>query len=543
MIVLESLEIENYRNLKKTRLRGLKDLNILIGPNNCGKSNILKTIELIKKLQRSTSTNSYREPDQCGDIVSIWNNRYDGKRIPFLMNGLEYRASKDERHLRENNFGIEYTFNDPYTTNKLSALYPNIDLFNIGENLSTFLGESNMTGSKKPLIKNHLDDIGFGFSNPLMKKITTPNKLVIKQFNESWANDIHVSLFSIEKFRESVQKSINLIEDSRLQKYKDVAITEYIRGKNLSGISQMNHLIEFLKSIVDPKIMDYKQNTLELMKDNKFITSIDEQGSGVRSLLCLAVDILSSEDGSIVLIDEPELGLNPAAKQAFLKFLLKEAKSKQIFLTTHDPAFANPIILAKNAAIFVYSPIYGGLTETPEGIKEPYEPNFVKIDLDQNIHTFGGYLPHSESLKPIHIYVEGHDDVKRLQVLLSDYFKGKEDELNKFGIYHLGGTFWKHLLYTIPNKPYISIVILDNDKLKEAEKVCQEYISKRVTSVDFIFCKNIEEIELELNDESTIPIYCLDKGCVEDLKSIEEGNLKEIVNMLTTTSNGNNGKP
>ena len=71
-----------------------------------------------------------------------------------------------------------------------------------------------------------------------------------------------------------------------------------------------------------------------------FETPISEQGSGVRSLACLVVDILFSDD-EIVLIDEPELGLNPLVKQESLKFLLTESKERQIFIATQDPTFVN----------------------------------------------------------------------------------------------------------------------------------------------------------------------------------------------------------
>ncbi len=57
MIIIKSLEIENYRNIKHVKLSDLKDLNILIGPNNCGKTNILELINSLCKLGISHSYN------------------------------------------------------------------------------------------------------------------------------------------------------------------------------------------------------------------------------------------------------------------------------------------------------------------------------------------------------------------------------------------------------------------------------------------------------------------------------------------------------
>ena len=508
MIILESLKIENYRNIKNASLKGLKDLNIFIGPNNCGKTNILKTIELITRMDVSPNY-GYHTSDSCSIIRELWHRYPEGKK--FQISGLQCGSSKEESHLRENYFEVDYIFNQDNLEKELKGVYPDVKTTDFIDILKNDITKDRRPNTDKIPLKDHLNENIF-------------NKLTLKQFNEKAVNAVHISLFSIEKLAKEIQKKIIMIEDSRLQRYKNYDVSEYIRNKNLPG-TQMNKLLDFLKTIIDPQIIDYKQNTLELVKSNKFVTSIIEQGSGVRSLICLAVDILSSEEGSIILIDEPELGLNPAAKQAFLKFLLKEKESKQIFITTHDPAFLNPIILpSDNVAIYAYSPIYDGTTTARDGSKIlPDEPNFVNINLQENPYTFGGYLLHSESLKPIHIYVEGHKDVKNLQDLLFSHFKQKNiEDLNKFGIYHLGGGFWKHLLYTIPNKPYNSIVILDADKLEEAEEVLKQYNSlKKFISSDFKLCKDIKEIEKCL-DDSVVPVYCLNKGCVEDIKNIEE---------------------
>jgi len=42
MIIFKNIEIKNYRNIQNLRIKDLKDLNIFIGPNNCGKTNFLK---------------------------------------------------------------------------------------------------------------------------------------------------------------------------------------------------------------------------------------------------------------------------------------------------------------------------------------------------------------------------------------------------------------------------------------------------------------------------------------------------------------------
>jgi len=44
MIIFREIDIKNYRNIKHAELKDLRDLNIIIGPNNCGKTNLLEFI-------------------------------------------------------------------------------------------------------------------------------------------------------------------------------------------------------------------------------------------------------------------------------------------------------------------------------------------------------------------------------------------------------------------------------------------------------------------------------------------------------------------
>ena len=322
----------------------------------------------------------------------------------------------------------------------------------------------------------------------------------------------HFSLFCISEACKSLKDRVCNIEDDRLRTYRNKNLNEYIKDKNLTG-EQLSKLIKILKKIVDPNINDYKMS-LDLVRKDDFITSINEQGSGVRSLICLATDILSAKKSSILLIDEPELGLNPAAKKQLLKLLIEESQTKQIFITTHDPIFVNPTIWSDydtKISVYLYS-----LSSS----------NFKKIDLDQaknDPSTFGGYLPHTTSLKKVHLYVEGSSDVYIFQEYLRKFLintsTGWAERWNNIGIYHLNGDYWQHLLYTIPKSPYKCAIILDGDKEKLAKKVCEQY-TKLNNHKDFEYCLNglidFKKLFLSSESENTFPVYCLEKKTIED---------------------------
>ncbi len=227
----------------------------------------------------------------------------------------------------------------------------------------------------------------------------------------------------------------------------------------------------------------------------------------------------------IVIIDDPELGLNPLAKQEFLKFLIGESQNKQIFIATQDPTFVNPVLLGKGkVSIYLYS---------------VYDDAFRKINMTQNEedpNSFAGYLPHTVSLKGIHIYVEGPSDVYIFQIWLEKFMKEKSPDnwfkiLNKVGIFHLEGDNWKYLLYTIPKKPYKCIVILDGDKRKDAENTCEKYNNSKANTARFEYCVDLETVrnvfreENKYRDNKRHPIYCLEEECIEKYLFPEHTNI------------------
>jgi len=81
MIIFKNIEIKKFRNIKSAKLNDLKDLNILIGPNNCGKTNIL---ELISSLRNLSTGRSYAYC--CEECTKLKERNKDIEGINLLLN-------------------------------------------------------------------------------------------------------------------------------------------------------------------------------------------------------------------------------------------------------------------------------------------------------------------------------------------------------------------------------------------------------------------------------------------------------------------------
>jgi len=475
MIVLTSLVVSNYKNASGT-LDGLRDLNIFIGPNNCGKTSLLESINLLTKLV-SGKTGGYINCQYCQELYTYQ---------PAVLSSF-YSVQPREKLFEKEMPSLKFSFSSKYLDNN----WP-LKVKNLRELLST--------------LSDHPENV---------LSLRCPGSP-----NQDNVHSEHVSLYSIKEVSDGLKNAVVYIPEGRLKTYKEKNIREYLVGKNLKH-SESDKLFNYLKVIgVNTRIHDSDSayNLIEKVGNAEFNSKLDDQGSGVRSIICLLVDMISAREAQIFLMDEPELGLNPSAKQQLLALLLAFSKESQVFFTTHDPTFVNPILWKgqdERVKVFLYSTIDEG---------------FKKIDLIQNgedPETFAGYLPHTVSLKDVHIYVEGASDVYIFQIFLRKYLQQKHVEdwmkwLNRVGIFHLAGDFWQHLLYTVPRSPYRCIVVLDQEKIPKARNICERYAKSGSALPSFGVITKTDHLKewAQYKDEPgremfDVPIYCLAKMRIE----------------------------
>ena len=498
------MELRNFRNLNGTNsFDNLKDLNIFIGPNNCGKSNILRAINIISKVQSKPNTFTC---SKCQDIRENLRKEIKENNFRHYLT-ISYDYEINDGYLAKGEFKISFAFNESFLS----------DIVKYASSDGKYKNLKDVTDKIKKIITSQggppLSPGEESFQDHFNDKIL-PNFTVLslsKHRDSGHAFDHHVSLFSVSKIIEIIKEKIVYIPDSRLLLYKEDEISKYVT-KRLQRESKRDRLMSVLKNVIDVRIND-RTSDFKLVFKEDYESPILDQGSGIRSIICLMCDIISAKKNSIILIDEPELGLNPAGKQELLKLLIKKSEKNQIFIATQDPTFLNPHLWKnENVSVFLYS--------IPK-------KKFIKVNLEQNVgdpETFGGYLPHTTSIKNIHLYVEGPSDVYTIQNFLVGWlqhtFLGKwHEKFNKIGIFNLGGDCWEYFLYTIPNDPYRSIVILDKDKAKSAEEICGIYNEEREKSTAFPifhFCDNLSNVDKIFNKKGECPIYCLKKGEIED---------------------------
>ena len=82
--MLRSIQIDGFKSLRNFKLDIKKGLNVFVGPNGSGKTNILRCFELISYIFSESLSDSIAK---MGDISSIFDAQNDKKMIEIKLNG------------------------------------------------------------------------------------------------------------------------------------------------------------------------------------------------------------------------------------------------------------------------------------------------------------------------------------------------------------------------------------------------------------------------------------------------------------------------
>ncbi|MCK4797054.1 MAG: AAA family ATPase, partial [Spirochaetes bacterium] len=142
----------------------------------------------------------------------------------------------------------------------------------------------------------------------------------------------------IRKYAPKLKKAFD--EDKKISFYKrSTNIPKKLDAKALKYISDI-----LGKNYVETTLLehDFYNNTKGFAikyKTSELIYSEAFAGSGETAVVKLVNDILSVEDYSLVILDEPETSLHPAAQKKLIEFLLKKIKIKklQVVISSHSP--------------------------------------------------------------------------------------------------------------------------------------------------------------------------------------------------------------
>lgn len=485
-MLITSLSIENYRSITKAILP-LQNYSILIGPNNQGKSNIL----------RGLAVSLYTIEEALMDSRIFYQQKTLQKRN-FLRHQRR-RRSNDSLHYqyrRDYPLKLQHTDLEKKGTTKFYLVF-SLDL----KEKAKFEKE---TGNKIKGDLNFLLETGFNSQKIGFEDSLFPKKR-IKNFTKIFAFLVdNVAVTYIEAIRDS-DKTLDIVEEmisdelSRLEsrkKYNNLMKkVEKMQQEILDPLSKglTKSVSEFLPDV--KKIhLDSKERLRRISRlattlyvDDGNDTSLELKGDGIKSLVAISIIQHATQQNAskqkiILAIEEPESHLHPEAIHK-LRAILEDISTKnQVIISSHSPLLVNRTDLSRNLIV-----------DQSRAIAAKSISDIRKV--------LGVQIADNLSSASLVILTEGIDDSEKLKKWTCDLSSKVEkaisdgtivfDDLS--GSHNLAykSSLWKNLLCDVR-------AFLDNDRDgQKAFDTANQKASMSIENVTFANLNGYSESELE----------------------------------------------
>ena len=517
---IKELHIENFRGFKnKTVVEFQEGLNVLIGPNNGGKTTILKALELLF----SFGSNKKLKIEDFHQNIEI--NILKEKSPKIILSAI-FSESENEDEYSEDLISVSTwltKIEKPYQAQITFEFYlPEIYEADYVETLKNISREDIYIYWKEiesEFLRKYTTKIYIG--NPELKNVVDSESLKTFDFQFLTAiRDVERDLFSgsntqlkevIDFFMDyDIKTDKNLDKDKKKIEIKKLKkdfssnakkLIDELQSRMQTGKKEILKYVDRVGTNIEKIKPDFEGRLLdtELYSALKLIIEIEtgiklpatRNGLGYNNLLFISLllakmqkdsskDYLGSnaKNFSILAFEEPEAHLHPNMQYKLLKFLEENVKKevRQLFITTHSPNITSKV---KLDSLIV-------LTKLKNEIKVSY-PGKIFTDKKEDIASkkyIERFLDVTKAdmffAKNI-IFVEGLAE----QILLPVFAEilGISLEDNHISVINVGGRYFEHFIklfnvhssnYAIPKKV---VCITDKDPVKK-EKISKAYWHK-----------------------------------------------------------------
>jgi energy-coupling factor transporter ATP-binding protein EcfA2 len=346
---LVSFSVENYRSITQAYKISLGQTTVLIGPNNEGKSNILRALVTAMNILVRARLVQLRTLTKSFDKFFMRPGEYIWKRdFPIRL----------QKKFPQGSSVLDLEFE--FTPEELQQFRTEIN-----SNLSGTLPLRISVGEGSSTVRVYKRGPG---ATALSKKSGNIASFVAKRIQLEHIKAVRTASSAEEIVTEMVGRELEQLENNpeyveALKKIED------IQRPLLDSLSQSikDTLVLFLPVVKDVKISideknrSYGLRACDIVIDDGTPTLLKHKGDGVQSLVALGIIRHSSEKSAagknlVIAIEEPESHLHPGSMHELKHAIEDLAQRHQVVITTHSPLFAsrgssaNNVIVNRNRA-------------------------------------------------------------------------------------------------------------------------------------------------------------------------------------------------
>lgn len=348
-----SIHITNFRSIAELKIENFKQINLITGRNNCGKTTVLEALFQISGIsnpQLPVAINNFR------DLAFTSDDTFD-----VIFHNLDFNQ---EPHIRaildgaERDLIIKPKYVSQYYEKIINA--GNINM--ITENKAT-VNMDDFPAVNGILLEFKEGKSGVKFTSEI--SISDAKARVTGKYKEKLLCSFHSPQFSMTTLPQQIEK--------------------LLINKQLDGV------IEALQEI-DSKITDIRMGAsgiiyMDIGLDK--LLPINIMGDGIRRILSILAAV-SDMQGGVLLIDEIENGLHYSTLQILWKVVVKalEMYHVQLFATTHSNECIGALALVSSKIVDKASErirLYRIEKHEDTHNAFEYSPEMISVGIDSNI--------------------------------------------------------------------------------------------------------------------------------------------------------------
>jgi len=347
--MIKEISITNFYSFYKETVKINPNTNILIGINGSGKSNFLKVIRLLKEGVAGLGLKKHII-DNLGGFDNCFFKGSQEQELHSIT--IEYIFEADK--ITKNNYGFRFTDDIVYKITLVKS-----------SSLSNYYVQEKIENDKGFVYLDFTNGSGH-----LTEKVTTKNKTSLVKYTDYDAQELVLREVSDTDRYFALTTLKKAIKDIVVYDYFDTTPKSLIRrpmlptsekrliadGTNLPQILntiKINHKPQYRKIVemlheVNPNFSGFDFNFLggniELMLEESKLNSsihVSNISDGTLRYLCLLSILYNPERGSVICIDEPEVGLHPDMILNIANAIKEAAENSILIISTHSDNLLN----------------------------------------------------------------------------------------------------------------------------------------------------------------------------------------------------------
>jgi len=312
MSSLDKLTIKGFKSIRSLEDFELKNLNIFIGGNGAGKTNMISFFRLLRSIINGTLSDYVRKSGGAGDLL------FNGRKVTEVMFFETHFGSRGYR------FSLRPTPKDSCEMTDEARFYAH------GTTGWWSLGSSH-------------DDTSLLVEEAKSNTRDSRNSKLVYDAISSW------QIYHFHDTSETAgMRQYEIVQDRRQLRADASNIAPFLYHLKVKYPEEYAEILEAVRMVM-PFFDDFNLNVDEFGEKQQLNLSWFQKGSdypmqpyhlsdGSIRFICLATVLLQPKPPSTIIIDEPELGLHPAAISILAELLQVAAKKTQVIIATQSPA-------------------------------------------------------------------------------------------------------------------------------------------------------------------------------------------------------------